>query len=180
VTYHNGGMGEIGTFKQNGGASVRFTVNGLQSGQSTSVPAKIRKALLAIPGVRGADAAWVEGGAVLANLRMAEGSLVDGTAATIRREAAKIGPTIGSNVVVSVPVGGAKFTSADVVRTSPTAPVATPDAAPAEAPISLPAENGSGMGLPMMAAIGAGLLAVGLGGYFLLRKKPGTKLTVAA
>jgi len=173
-------MGEIGTFKQNGGASVRFTVNGLQSGQSTSVPAKIRKALLAIPGVRGADAAWVEGGAVLANLRMAVGSLVDGTAATIRREAAKIGPTIGSNVVVSVPVGGAKFTSADVVRTSPTAPVATPDAAPAEAPISLPAENGSGMGLPMMAAIGAGLLAVGLGGYFLLRKKPGTKLTVAA
>jgi len=173
-------MGEIGTFKQNGGASVRFTVNGLQSGQSTSVPSKIRKALLAIPGVRGADAAWVEGGAVLANLRMAEGSLVDGTAATIRREAAKIGPTIGSNVVVSVPVGGAKFTSADVVRTSPTAPVATPDAAPAEAPISLPAENDSGMGLPMMAAIGAGLLAVGLGGYFLLRKKPGTKLTVAA
>jgi len=186
MTYHlpaTRGLGEVGTYKQFGTGIAEFRVTGLSgtSAESTKALAKILAMVKAVPGVLSADAGWITGGIIKTTFRAAAGTPVDGTASAIRRVAPTVGAQISANAKVTVT--STRFTSADVNRT----PAATPadvSIAPTPGPVTPeevaplpPVETRSMPIWPF--AVGAGVLVLGLGAFFMLRKKP-AKLTVGA
>jgi hypothetical protein len=184
MTYHMHGLGEIGTFKQYGRATVRFNVSNVHATQAASVPDKIRAMIASVPGVlRVTSCAWQAGGIVKAQFTMQEGTSVSATFAAIRRGAEGIGPQIQKNARVFVPTGGATYQTTDV---NPAAPATPSEAVPTEPAPNEPAaslappapaqesESGKFLGLPIWAvALGAAAL-IGGGAILLMGKKPQT------
>jgi len=180
MTYHKkNGLGEVGTYKNYGTGVAEFRVSGLSgtSADSAKALAKILAMVKAVPGVLSADAAWIEGGLVKATFRAAEGTPVDATAATIRRNATSLGKQIRDGATVTVT--STRFVTANINRTAavaPTseAPAVAPDAAPA--PVTYASSGGGeGLGTGTMVGLGiAGVLVLGGAAYFMLRKKPAT------
>lgn len=188
MTYHlptrSRGLGEVGTYKQYGTGIAEFRVSGLSgtSAESTKALAKILAMVKAIPGVLSADAAWIAGGIIKTTFRMAEGSPVEGTATTIKRVAPSVGPQISANAKVTVT--STRHTTADINPTSAAAPApaVTPElpAEGATSPASYAPTAPAPSSMPIWPfAVGAGVLVLGLGAFFMLRKKP-AKLTVGA
>lgn len=188
MTYHlptrSRGLGEVGTYKQYGTGIAEFRVSGLSgtSAESTKALAKILAMVKAIPGVLSADAAWIAGGIIKTTFRAAEGTPVDGTANAIKRVAPSVGPQISANAKVTVT--STRFTTTDINRTAPAATPADVSIAPTPGPVTPeevaplpPVETRSMPIWPF--AVGAGVLVLGLGAFFMLRKKP-AKLTVGA
>lgn len=180
MTYHRGigGLGDVdGTYKNWGHGDASFRVSGLNGTTTESAKAlsKIVAMVKAVPGVVGADGAWGAGGVITVNFRAAAGTPVSGTATTIRRNVAGVGSQIRSGVTVTVTRTG--YTPADVDRT-----VAAP--VPDETPALIDGSGGPtppGYQAPVVAtssmpiwpfAIGGTLLVLGLGTFFILRKKP--------
>jgi hypothetical protein len=187
MTYHlptrSRGLGEVGTYKQYGTGIAEFRVSGLSgtSAESTKALAKILAMVKAIPGVLSADAAWIAGGIIKTTFRMAEGSPVEGTANAIKRVAPSVGPQISANAKVTVT--STRHTTADINRTAPAATPADVSIAPTPGPVT-PEEVAPTAPAPSSMpiwpfAVGAGVLVLGLGAFFMLRKKP-AKLTVGA
>jgi len=171
MTYHRGnaGLGDVdGTYKNYGHGDATFRVSNLDgtSAESAKALAKILAMVKAVPGIVGSDAAWGAGGVITANFRAAEGTPVNGTAATIRRNAANVGAQIRSGVTVTVTRTG--YTPADVTRDAPVAEQATPTELAPSSP--LPAAESSIPIWPFVA--GASVLVLGLGAFFVFRKKP--------
>lgn len=187
MTYHMHGLGEIGTFKQYGRATVRFNVSNVHAALAASVPDKVRAMIASVPGVlRVTSCAWQAGGIIKAQFTMQEGTSVSATFAAIRRGAEGIGPQIQKNARVFVPTGGATYQTTDVNPATPAAPATPSEAAPAEPAPTEPAaslappapaqesESGKFLGLPIWAvALGAAAL-IGGGAILLMGKKPQT------
>lgn len=189
MTYHvKTGLGDAaGTFKAFGRGDADFTVKGLNGtpAESAKALAKILAMVKAVPGVTGADAAWQAGGTIKANYRMSEGSSVTSTGNAIKRNASGVGEQIdGSGLRVKVTCTRTGVFPSDVVRdavapAAPAAPMDTEGSGPVPAAYVPPPETSSMPIWPF--AVGGSLLVLGVGAFFLLRKKKSTpQLTVKA
>jgi hypothetical protein len=188
MSYHlNGlsGLGTTSTYKPYGRGSATFTASGLNgtAAESAKAVAKILAMVEAVPGVVSADAAWAAGGTIVANFRAREGTSVEDTAATIQRNAAGVGAQIRTGVTVRCTA--TRHTTADVVPVAAAPAPPAPDTNPALIDGSggptppgytpPPVETSSMPIWPF--AVGASVLVLGLGAFFLLRRKPAKPVT---